>query len=142
MELEKALEIACKAHKGQKDKTGESYILHPINVMLKLKDKHERVVALLHDVLEDTNYQIEDLVREGLDEEEQEALLLLTKPCGMEYMDYIKNINSNKIAKAVKMADLTHNMDINRLPTRQYKRWFERNLLPKYQKAYEYLRNN
>ncbi len=115
LNLLRALIIAIKAHKGQKDKGGHLYIWHPIRVALNVKDLSKKRVALLHDVLEDTNYTMESL--NFLNDNEKEALSLLTHDDGKPYMIYIHNLKKNSIARAVKLADLEQNMSINRLRT-------------------------
>lgn len=126
----KALRIALRAHRGQRDKAGRAYILHPIHVALGVRGKSERIVALLHDVLEDSDMTIEDLG--FLNEEEKEALLLLTHPKNEPYFDYINWVKENKIARAVKMSDLKHNSDASRLKEITEK---DRQRFAKYQKA-------
>lgn len=133
----KAFLIMIKAHTGQKDKAGRRYLFHPINVMLGVKGIRTKTVALLHDVLEDSVlYRIDDFG--FLDKEQKEALLLLTHNNGIEYMDYIKNLKSNKIAKHVKISDLRHNSNLNRLRVVSEKD-LERN--EKYNKALKILIN-
>lgn len=110
----KALFIMLNAHKGQKDKGGHPYFLHPLRVSMATKNKRSKIVALLHDVLEDSNkYEIKDF--NFLDEEQKEALLLLTHNDSDEYFEYVKRIKQNKIAREVKLMDLKDNMNLNRL---------------------------
>ena len=109
------LEFAMQKHDGQLDKAGKPYILHPIEVALSLYKESDKVVALLHDVLEDTDATIEDLKKIGVSEEEVEAIQLLTKPKKEDYIHYVKRVANNPIARHVKMADLKHNMDLSRL---------------------------
>lgn len=109
----KALFIMLNAHKGQKDKGGHPYFLHPLRVSMATKSKRTKIVALLHDVLEDSNkYEIKDF--NFLDEEQKEALLLLTHNSD-EYFEYIKRIKQNKISREVKLMDLKDNMNLKRL---------------------------
>ena len=136
-ELTKALGIAVSAHEGQTDKAGKPYILHPLEVAAKQKTYEGVIVALLHDVVEDSEYTIEDLKKEGFPENVIEAVQLLTHEKGVPYADYIKAIYRNKIAKSVKIADLTHNSDLSRLPVVTEKD-IERN--GKYERALSYLR--
>ena len=105
-----AYEIAYKAHLGQVDKTGKEYINHPLTVASYCKTEDERIVALLHDVVEDTDVTIEYLSK-YFDEHIIEALKLLTHTSDVAYMDYVAKIKQNVIAKNVKIADLTHKMD-------------------------------
>lgn len=111
--LIKAFIIMLKAHKSQKDKGGRAYIFHPINVMLGVKSFDCKIVALLHDVIEDSNYSIDDM--KFLSKKQKEALLLLTHNDEEPYFLYIEKIKSNEIAKEVKMSDLKQNSDISRI---------------------------
>lgn len=133
----KALLVAIKAHQGQKDKGGKPYILHPIRVALNVKGKDEKIVALLHDVIEDTSYTIDDL--DFLSEEQRKALLLLTHDDDVPYMEYITELKKNKIASKVKLADLEQNMNLKRLKTISNK---DLKRLEKYKRAKEILLYN
>lgn len=113
--LNKALEICYKAHKQQVDKGGNPYYLHPIQVALMCDTNQEKIVALLHDVLEDTTYNIEDLKKAGFDNNIIEAIMCLTKTKDEEYDQYIKRVITNPIAKKVKKNDLIHNSDLSRI---------------------------
>ena len=135
IDLLRALFIAARAHKGQKDKGGKFYIFHPINVSLNVKGKDEKIVALLHDVIEDTSYTIDDL--KFLTKDQKEALLLLTHDKETPYMTYIEFIKKNKIASRVKLADLDQNMNLNRLKIVTEK---DLERLEKYKKARDLLR--
>lgn len=115
IDLLRAFFIAARAHKGQRDKGGKPYIFHPLNVSLNVKGKDEKIVALLHDVIEDTAYTIDDL--KFFTEDQREALLLLTHDKDIPYMTYIEAIKKNKIARRVKLADLDQNMKLKRLKT-------------------------
>jgi (p)ppGpp synthase/HD superfamily hydrolase len=114
--LQRALEIAVESHKNQKQKDGTPYALHPIRLSMSLESEEQKIVALLHDVVEDTNWTFEDLVREGFSESVIEALRLLTHTDGSLYEDYVERLASNSLAKAVKKADLADNMDFKRIP--------------------------
>lgn len=114
--LEKAAKLAEKAHQGQVDKGGQPYILHPGRVMEQCETETEKIVALLHDVMEDTPYTLEDLRQEGFSEEVLEALLCLTHREGESYMAYIGRVCENPLAARVKYADLQDNMDLRRIP--------------------------
>ena len=106
--------MMLNAHKGQKDKGGNPYFLHPLRVSMATKNKRAKIVALLHDVLEDSNkYEINDFY--FLDEEQKKALLLLTHNDSDEYFEYVKRIKQNKIAREVKLMDLKDNMNLKRL---------------------------
>lgn len=111
----KAMKIAYAAHHGQLDKSGIPYIFHPIHVAEQMQDEDSTTVALLHDVLEDTAYTMEDLRKEGFCAAVLDALALLTKPVKMDYFDYIRRICGNPVAIRVKYADLMHNLDESRL---------------------------
>lgn len=115
-QLEKCIEFAKKAHKGQKDKGGNDYILHPLRLMEAVERTDEKITAILHDILEDTCYTAEDLWRLlNLPDEIIDALKLLTRRRGDNYMDYIKKLSRNPLAVAVKAADLRDNMNLERL---------------------------
>lgn len=132
----KAMNIMYDAHKNQKDKAGVPYIFHPIHVAEQMSSEKETIVALLHDVLEDTNYSIEKLKIFG--SEVIEALLLLNHNDNISYYDYIKNLSVNKIARTVKIKDLEHNLDLTRLEVITEKDITRAN---KYKKCLEYLIN-
>ena len=137
LKLMKALLVAIKAHQGQKDKGGKPYILHPIRVALNVKGKDEKIVALLHDVIEDTSFTIDDL--DFLSKEQRKALLLLTHDDNVPYMEYIVELKKNKIASKVKLADLEQNMNLKRLKTISNK---DLKRLEKYKRAKEILLYN
>jgi (p)ppGpp synthase/HD superfamily hydrolase len=112
--LEKALEIAMAAHKGQTDRGGQPYIFHPIRVMSSVKGYKEKVVALLHDVVEDSEYTLDDL-NAHFTQDVVMAVDLLTKDGTVDYDLYIAEIAENPTARRVKLADMEDNMDISRL---------------------------
>ncbi len=134
--LNKAIIIAINAHKGQKDKCGVDYINHPVYVALNMQTDYEKITALLHDVVEDCEITIEELSSFGFDKEIIEAVRLLTRKHGEDYFDYLKLIKSNKIALKVKLADLKHNSDKERLACLGEKGQI---LLKKYETAIKYL---
>ncbi len=111
----KAMRIAFEAHKEQMDKCGVPYVFHPIHLAEQMKDEPSTCVALLHDVVEDTAITLDDLATEGFPAEVLEALRLLTHDPAVPYMDYVRAIKDNPIAKRVKLADLRHNSDMSRL---------------------------
>ena len=115
-QIEIALEIALKAHKGQRDLDGKPVILHPLTVAMKGNNENEIVAGLLHDVVEDTDYSFEDLLAAGISSEVVNALRLLTHEKGSSYMDYVERIagSHNPIAINVKCNDLDHNLDRGR----------------------------
>lgn len=113
--LENAISLAAKAHRGRKDKAGAAYILHPLRVMLRMKTNDERIVALLHDVVEDTEYTIEDLRKAGYSQKILRSLDYLTKRDGEEYEESIKRVKQNPMARKVKIADIEDNLDLARI---------------------------
>ncbi len=132
----KALKLCFEAHKDQVDKTGLPYVFHPFHLAEQMTDEYTTICALLHDVVEDTDYTIDDLKNMGFPIEVLEALKLLTHDPSVPYMDYVVALSDNEIAKSVKMADLRHNSDLTRLDV--VDEWaIKRN--EKYKKALEYL---
>lgn len=115
--IETALQIAMIAHSEQKDKGGKPYILHPMKVASMQKKEECIITALLHDVVEDSSYTIDDLRMHGFSEEILEAVRLLTHDEDIPYVYYILAIKDNDIARSVKIADLLHNSDLSRLET-------------------------
>ena len=113
----KALKLCFEAHKEQVDKSGMPYVFHPFHLAEQMTDEETTVVALLHDVVEDTELTFEGLEKQGFGEEIISALKLLTHNDDTPYMDYVAKIKNNKIATAVKLADLKHNSDLSRLDT-------------------------
>lgn len=111
----KALKLCFDAHKDQLDKSGLPYVFHPFHLAEQMKDEITTALALLHDVVEDTDMTPEDLRSFGFPEELLQALALLTHDPAVPYMDYVRNISSNPYARAVKLADLRHNSDLSRL---------------------------
>jgi (p)ppGpp synthase/HD superfamily hydrolase len=136
--LSKAIQIASTAHLNQTDKGGKPYILHSLWVMDRVRHLGEdyMIVAVLHDVVEDSTWTIDLLIKEGFNNNIINALFLLTHSKELLYDDYIKAISINPIAKAVKLRDLEHNSKITRLKGLR-KKDFDR--LEKYHKAYTYL---
>ena len=112
--LEKAISLAAEAHNGQKDKNDAPYILHPLRVMARVQSDTEKIAAVLHDTIEDTDYTIEKLREKGYSEQVLEAIDCLTKRDGEDYDKYLNRSISNPIAQKVKIADLEDNMDIRR----------------------------
>ena len=115
--LEDAIALAVEAHRGQRDKAGQTYILHPLRVMMRLDTDAERMAAILHDVVEDTPYTLERLRELGYPEEVLGALDCLTKRDGETYEAFIERVRPHPLARRVKLADLEDNMDVRRLPT-------------------------
>ena len=110
----KALALCFEAHKDQLDKSGLPYVFHPFHLAEQMTDEVTTIVALLHDVVEDTPYTLADIEME-FGKEVTDALRLLTHDKNVKYSDYVRKIKENPIAKAVKLADLTHNSDTSRL---------------------------
>ena len=110
-----AMKIAFEAHKEQVDKSGMPYIFHPIHLAEQMVDEYSTCVALLHDTVEDTDMTFEKLEKYGFPTDVIDALRLLTHDDNVPYMDYVKEIKNNPIAKKVKLADLSHNSDLTRL---------------------------
>ena len=113
--LQRAIEIAVEAHKGQTDKAEQPYILHPIRVMLSVKAENERMAAFLNDVVEDTVWKLEDLQREGFPVPVLEAVEALTKRHGESRIEAARRARQNPIARVVKQADVADNMDLSRI---------------------------
>lgn len=111
----KALRLSFEAHKEQTDKGGMPYVYHPFHLAEQMDSEVTATVALLHDVVEDTAYTIDDIIAMGFPKPVTDALDLLTHDTSVPYMDYIATLKSNPIAKAVKLADLRHNSDTSRL---------------------------
>ena len=137
--LEKAIAIAVEAHAGQVQKNGEPYVLHPLHLMMQMETEAEKIAAVLHDVVEDTEWSLADLQAEGFSDEVLVAIGLLTRQPHMTYEQFIEEVAPNPLARKVKLADIAHNMDVRRLPTItmkdvdrliQYRAAFERLQLP------------
>ena len=112
---DRALQIAIQAHREQKDKSGREYIMHPIRVAERCKDPRAKIVALLHDTIEDTGVTAEYLRSEGFPDEIVGGVLSVTKREGESYDDFVRRAAENTIGREVKIADLEDNMDIRRL---------------------------
>lgn len=111
-----AMSIAYIAHAGQFDKGGYPYIHHPLHLAEQMSDEYSCAAALLHDVVEDGNgFSLNELRLNGIPEPVVEAVGLLTREPGTPYLDYVRKLSSNTIARAVKLADLRHNLDCSRL---------------------------
>lgn len=132
----RAMIIAYEAHLGQKDKSGVPYIYHPIHLAEQMHTEEECIVALLHDVVEDTNWTFVELEKE-FSQTVIEALKLLTHDKTIDYMEYVKRIKPNPIARKVKLADLHHNSNATRFVEEPTKKDWER--IKKYKKAIEIL---
>lgn len=134
--IKKALNIAYNKHNNQFDKGNTPYIFHPIHVAEQMDDENSIIVALLHDVIEDTNTSLEEIKKNGFNDEIIEALNLLTHKDNLDYFEYIKKISNNKLARKVKIADIKHNMDLTRLNEVTHE---DKNRYEKYKKCLEYL---
>ena len=113
----KALKLCFEAHKEQTDKTGMPYVFHPFHLAEQMSDEISVVCALLHDVVEDSEITLCDIADMGFPDEVVEVLSLLTHEDSVPYMDYVRNISKNAVARNIKIADLTHNSDLTRLDT-------------------------
>ena len=132
----KALKICFDSHVNQIDKSGLPYVFHPFHLAEQMDDENSVCVALLHDVVEDTDMTFADLKREGFNQNIIDALKLLTHDLEVPYMDYVSKIKQNPLARKVKLADLKHNSDLTRLDIVD-ERIMER--VEKYKKAIELL---
>ncbi len=137
--IERAILIATNAHNGQIDKAGMPYILHPLRVMMNVDSMEEKIVAVLHDVVEDTFITLKDIENTGFSSEVVAALDAITRRDGESYERFIVRVMTNKTACIVKLADLEDNMDLSRLEVvsdDDIKR------LEKYKKAHERIRKH
>ena len=135
--LERAIALAVDAHAGQTDKAGATYIRHPLRVMRHMETPQERVVAVLHDVIEDTEYT-PAMIEDEFDEEIRDAVEALTKRDGESYSDFVERAAANDLARKVKIADIEDNMDLTRL-SEVSEKTVERQV--KYHKARQQLRD-
>lgn len=111
----KAMKLCFEAHKDQTDKSGMPYVFHPFHLAEQMTDEETTVAALLHDVVEDTAYTLEDLRVMGFPESVLAAIGLMTHDDGTSYLEYVARLKGNPIARTVKLADLVHNSDLSRL---------------------------
>lgn len=137
-QLSKAIIIAIEAHNGQEDVNGQPYIAHPMRVMSAAHKLTEKIVGVLHDVVEDSDWTLEDLVHEGFSKEIIDGIDAMTKRDGEEYKSYLQRLQSNPLAVRVKLNDLTDNMDMRRLNELSDK---DVARMRKYLKAYHLLTN-
>jgi (p)ppGpp synthase/HD superfamily hydrolase len=137
--IEKALQIAAKAHEGQKDKSGLPYILHPLRVMMRVEGEEAQMVAVLHDVIEDTSVTVADLRQAGFSEQVIAAVLCVTHQKDEPYADYVVRCKGNDVARRVKLADLEDNSRLDRILVRPQR--FEADVarLRKYVLSYKFL---
>ncbi len=135
--LEDAIVIAAEAHRGQTDKAGASYILHPLRMMMKMNTEAEMMTAILHDVVEDSDeWTIEKLRERGFSEEVLKAVESVTNREGESYDEFIERAGKNQIARKVKIADLEDNMNVRRIGEIQEKDLIR---LKKYHKSWNLL---
>jgi len=135
--LEHAIAIAAGAHAGQVDNGGSPYILHALRVMLKVTTLEERIVAVLHDVVEDCDISLEELRQEGFSETVLTAIASVTRVDGETYEDFIARAAQNPIGRVVKRADLEENSDISRI---EQPSWDDLERVEKYRRAIGMLR--
>lgn len=136
--LEDAISIAALAHKGQTDKAGNPYLLHPLRMMMQMKSEAAMMVAVLHDVVEDADWTLEQLRERGFSEEVLTAVDCVTNRTGESYEEFIERVQTNSIAKQVKIADLEDNMNIRRINEISPK---DLERLEKYHKSWRLLTN-
>ncbi len=132
-----AMRIAYDAHHGVLDKNGAPYVFHPYEVAGRMDDEVSAAVALLHDVVEDTDLTFDDLRSKGIPEDVIVPLTLLTHEPGVPYMEYVARIGTDRVATKVKLSDLAHNMDASRYCRDMNEDELRR--MEKYAKAKEYL---
>ena len=136
--LECAIQLAVEHHKGQVDKAGKPYILHPLRLMMSVDKDDEKIVAVMHDIVEDTDITLDDLRNEGFSKQVISAIECVTKRKGESYDSFIERISRNPLATKVKLADLEDNLDLSRL-SKVTEKDLER--VEKYKKAKEQLLN-
>lgn len=134
--LNKAIATAAEAHTGQFDKGGDAYILHPLRVMMLCKSESEKIAAVLHDVVEDSDITLKDLAAAGFPPDIIAALECLTKRPGEDYFDFVRRAATNPIARCVKLADLADNSNLSRIPNPSS---VDRERAEKYRRAIEIL---
>lgn len=139
--LEKAIEIASQSHAGVLDKQGEPYILHPLRVMLNVSGLSAQVVAVLHDVVEDTDVTLEDIRHAGFSEEVVAALALVTHKSEVRYADYVIGCKQNAIAREVKLSDLRENTRLDRALMRANRFADDTSRIQRYILSYQFLKD-
>lgn len=115
-DLQRALEIAVAAHRGQRQKNGLPYVLHPLTLLQAVGSVDAKIVAALHDVVEDSHWTLDELRREGFSARVLEALDRLSRRDGEDYDAYIERVGADPLAREVKLADLADNMNLRRIP--------------------------
>ena len=111
--LHKAITIACEAHQGQFSINGEPYILHPLRLLIKAKSNEERIIAVLHDVIEKTNISLADLKNKGFNQNIINSIDSLSRRRGESYVDYIGRLMQNRISVKIKLLDLADNIKMH-----------------------------
>jgi (p)ppGpp synthase/HD superfamily hydrolase len=114
-DLEEAIRIAAEAHRGQRDRAGAPYILHPLRMMLRMRTDAERIAAVLHDVVEDTAWTLDDLRARGFPAGVLAAVDALTRRPGEAYDAFVERAAAHPVARRVKLVDLEDNLDLRRL---------------------------
>lgn len=116
-QTKKALKLCFQAHRDQVDKSGMPYVFHPFHLAEQMTDEATTVTALLHDVVEDTDFTLNDLRAMGFPAAAVDAVAMMTHDPKVPYLEYVAKIRTNPVARAVKLADLRHNSDLSRLDT-------------------------
>ena len=111
--LHKAITIAFEAHKGQSSINGEPYILHPLRLLIKAKSSEERIIAVLHDVIEKSNFSLADLKNKGFDQNIISSIDSLSRRKSESYIDYIGRLMQNRISVKIKLLDLADNIKMH-----------------------------
>ena len=137
--IERAIEIAAKAHAGVQDKQGKPYLLHPLRVMLGVEDGDAQIVAVLHDVVEDCDVTIDDIRKEGFSSAVVDALRLVTHQSDQPYSEYVMTCKTNPIARQVKLSDLRDNANLDRLLLRAEKLPTDSARVHRYVMSYRFL---
>jgi guanosine-3',5'-bis(diphosphate) 3'-pyrophosphohydrolase len=137
--IEKALQIAATAHEGQKDKSGQPYILHPLRVMHGVEGETAQIVAILHDVLEDTSVTADDLRQAGFTEALVATVLCVTHRKDESYADYVIRCKANNVARRVKLADLQDNSRLARMLLRPQQLQRDLDRIRRYVLSYKFL---
>ena len=113
--IDKAALICVTKHQGQRDKAGAAYFQHPMRVAMKCEKDEEKIVALLHDTIEDTDVTPEWLKQQGFSDEIVEAILSVTRKHGEDYQEFVARAKKNPIGRIVKIHDLEDNLNVLRL---------------------------
>ena len=137
--IEKAVEIAAKSHAGTKDRSGVPYLLHPLRVMMGVEGEAAQIVAVLHDVVEDTPVTLDEIRAEGFRDEIVEALALVTHGADQSYSEYVIALKSNPIARQVKLSDLRDNSTLDRVMLRPHNIDWDTARIQRYVLSYQYL---